>query len=97
MPRHHPTENTNLIAIHEQDLMANWELLNTTEYGTLVWPDDIDIAPEDVWERCVRDPVPLPNGADSDLAASCVAEAPAEYDAEAKPDASPSSDAPATP
>ena len=25
------------------------------EYGTLVWPDDIDIAPEDVWEKTVRD------------------------------------------
>ena len=57
------------------------------EYGTLVWPDDIDIDSEDVWERCVRDPVPVPNGSDSDLVAPCVAGA--------KPDASPN-DAPAT-
>lgn len=21
------------------------------EYGTLIWPDDIDISPEDVWEN----------------------------------------------
>ena len=27
------------------------------EYGTLVWPDDIDIAPEDVWEKTIRDTV----------------------------------------
>ena len=27
-------------------------------YGTLVWPDDIDIAPEDVWEGTVKDPAP---------------------------------------
>lgn len=26
------------------------------EYGTLVWPDDIDIAPEDVWEGVSKDP-----------------------------------------
>ena len=25
------------------------------EYGTLVWPEDIDIAPEDVWEKTSRD------------------------------------------
>ena len=67
------------------------------EYGTLVWPDDIDIAPEDVWERCVRDPVPLPNRADSDLPAPCVAEASAEYDPGVKPPASASGDAPASP
>ena len=24
------------------------------DYGTLVWPDDIDIGPEDVWEFAVR-------------------------------------------
>ena len=24
------------------------------EFGTLVWPDDIDIGPEDVWEFAVR-------------------------------------------
>ena len=24
-------------------------------YGTLVWPDDIDIAPEDVWEGTIKD------------------------------------------
>lgn len=65
------------------------------EYGTLVWPDDIDIDSEDVWERYVRDPIQVPNGSDSDLVAPCVAEAPAEYDAGAKPDASPN-DAPAT-
>ena len=23
-------------------------------YGTLAWPEDIDIAPEDVWEKAVR-------------------------------------------
>ena len=34
---------------------------------------------------------------DSDLAAPCVAEAPAEYDAGAKPPASPSVDAPSSP
>jgi hypothetical protein len=27
-------------------------------YGTLVWPNDIDIAPEDVWEGTVKDPAP---------------------------------------
>ena len=26
------------------------------DYGTLVWPEDIDIAPEDVWEGTVKDP-----------------------------------------
>lgn len=36
--------------------MANWELLNTTEYGTLVWPDDIDIAPEEVWDNGFKCP-----------------------------------------
>jgi len=25
------------------------------EYGTLCWPNDIDVAPEDVWEECVFD------------------------------------------
>jgi len=25
------------------------------EYGTLCWPNDIDLAPEDVWEECVFD------------------------------------------
>lgn len=24
-------------------------------YGTLAWPDEIDIAPEDVWEKTIRD------------------------------------------
>ena len=67
------------------------------EYGTLVWPDDIDIAPEDIWERCVRDPVPFLNGADSHITDPCVAEAPAEYDAGAKPTASSSRDNPASP
>ena len=27
-------------------------------YDTLVWPDDIDIAPEDVWEGTVKDSAP---------------------------------------
>lgn len=27
-------------------------------YGTLAWPDDIDIAPEDVWEGTVKDSAP---------------------------------------
>ena len=27
-------------------------------YGTLTWPDDIDIAPEDVWEGTVKDHAP---------------------------------------
>ena len=26
--------------------------------GTLAWPDDIDIAPEDVWEKAVRGTTP---------------------------------------
>ena len=26
------------------------------DYGTLVWPEDIDIGPEDVWEFAVRQP-----------------------------------------
>ena len=26
------------------------------EYGMLCWPNDIDIAPEDVWEDAVRCP-----------------------------------------
>lgn len=25
------------------------------ECGTLVWPDDLDVAPESVWERCVKE------------------------------------------
>lgn len=25
------------------------------ERGTLCWPNDIDVAPEDVWEECVFD------------------------------------------
>lgn len=25
------------------------------DYGTLVWPDDIDIGPEDVWEFATRE------------------------------------------
>ena len=25
------------------------------EYGTLCWPNDIDVAPEDVWDECVFD------------------------------------------
>ncbi len=28
-------------------------------YGTLAWPDDIDIAPEDVWEGTVKDSAPV--------------------------------------
>jgi len=28
------------------------------ECGTLVWNDDIDIAPESVWEDSVKEPVP---------------------------------------
>ena len=28
----------------------------TVGYGTLVWPDEIDIGPEDVWEFAVRSP-----------------------------------------
>lgn len=24
------------------------------EYGTIVWDDNIDVAPEAVWERCVK-------------------------------------------
>ena len=41
------------------------------EFGTLVWPDDIDIAPEDVWEKTNR------TGADS----LSVAEDPVKYHA----------------
>lgn len=29
--------------------------LVTIRNGTLAWPDDIDIAPEDIWEDTVRD------------------------------------------
>ena len=25
------------------------------EYGTLCWPNDIDVAPEEVWQDAVRD------------------------------------------
>ena len=25
------------------------------ECGTLVWPDDLDVAPESVWERCSKE------------------------------------------
>lgn len=42
-------------------------------YGTLVWPDDIDIAPEDVWEKTVRD-------APAAVLPAFVAEGPATYD-----------------
>ena len=42
-------------------------------YGTLVWPDDIDIAPEDVWEKTVRD-------APAAVLPAFVAEGPAIYD-----------------
>ena len=42
------------------------------EFGTLVWPDDIDMAPEDVWENTVR----------SDADSLVVAEAPAIYHVE---------------
>ena len=42
------------------------------EFGTLVWPDDIDMAPEDVWENAIRD-------GDNAL---CVAEAQVPYHAE---------------
>ena len=41
--------------------------------GTLVWPDDIDIAPEDVWERTVRD-------APTAVLPAFVAKGPATYD-----------------
>lgn len=27
------------------------------EDGILTWPEDIDISPEDVWEKTIRDPV----------------------------------------
>ena len=45
-------------------------------YGTLAWPDDIDIAPEDVWEKAVREPVPAPpsNYPETTISAPCVAE-----------------------
>lgn len=49
------------------------------ECGTLVWPGDIDIAPEDVWEKTVRDPVAA---CDQSLS---VAEDGAEYGASQNP------------
>ena len=41
-----------------------WQALNDTaffnqvrvDYGTLVWPNDIDVGPEDVWEFAERVP-----------------------------------------
>ena len=47
-------------------------------YGTLVWPGDIDIAQEDVWEKTIRDSAsgecrPYPQ---IKIPASCVAENP---------------------
>lgn len=46
------------------------------EYGTLVWPEDIDIAPEDVWEGTVKDPAPAASAPypDIDIPPLCVAE-----------------------
>ena len=52
------------------------------ECGTLVWPDDIDIDPEEIWEGCVKGgsnagsaPAPLSAG-------FTAAEPPARYDAD---------------
>lgn len=41
-------------------------------FGTLVWPEDIDVDPEEVWQRAT-DVYPLP----LDSTDCCVAEAPA--------------------
>ena len=54
------------------------------EYGTLVWPDDIDIAPEDVWEGAKRIPAPYV-APEVDTSACSVAESPTAYDAKPAP------------
>ena len=44
-----------------------WARLKTPAYfrqvkaecGTLVWPGDLDVAPESVWERCTKEAKPL--------------------------------------
>ena len=54
-------------------------------YGTLVWPDDIDIAPEDVWEKTIRDSAPRPEYAESSDETIFVAEDGLEYDSRHTP------------
>ena len=63
------------------------------DHGILNWLDgEIDIAPEWLLDHGIPS-----DGAVSIQSAPCVAEAPAEYDAGAQPDESPSSDPLATP
>ena len=50
------------------------------ECGTLVWPDDVDIDPEEVWEDCKKD-VPPSSALASVSSAFCAAEPAAQYDA----------------
>ena len=64
------------------------------EYGTLVWPEDIDIAPEDIWEKTVRDSNQDAISSASNGLHLSVAEPSAEYHAADKPP-SPDGSAPA--
>ena len=51
------------------------------EYGTLCWPNDIDIDPEEIWEDTVFDRPAMPIQTETDHLEHFVSEDGAEYDA----------------
>ena len=71
-----------------------WDIAPNVDSG-VHWDNRIDICKDVCYLKSV--PASSESCRDSDLATTCVAEAPTEYDAGAKPAVSPSGDAPTSP